>query len=341
VIFEADIHLESAPAELTTQEVPAFLKEPGVEADDLLSEAGRKVLAYHFNQMLLHEEGTRLGQDIEELHDMRVATRRMRAAFEVFADAYKKKTLKKLLKDLRLTGRTLGRVRDLDVFIEKAQHYAERLPEEKRLDLEPLLSSWGEERESAREEMVEYLDGSKYEAFKQEYWEFLRTPYAGARQLPQDALAPRRVREIAPVLIYSRLAAVRAFDSILEDASIEQFHALRIEFKKLRYTVEFFREVLGEEAKSVINDFKTIQDHLGDLNDAQVATQILRDYLTKWDEQQSKLPVSQRKSPEAVLAYLLYNYLERERLMKTFQEKWKRFNQPEFQHRLALAVSAL
>jgi len=339
VVFEADVQIEATPT--VPQEGPVTLKTPGVEADDLLSEAGRKVLCYHFYQMLMHEEGTRLGEDIEELHDMRVATRRMRAAFEVFADAYTTKSLKKLLKDLRLTGRALGKVRDLDVFIEKARLYAERLPEEKRTDLEPLLSSWGQERESAREEMVKYLDSTKYEDFKQEYSEFLNTPFAGARQMPQDTLAPRRVREIAPVLIYSRLAAVRAFDSILEDATIEQFHALRIEFKKLRYTVEFFREVLGEEARSVINDFKTIQDHLGDLNDAQVATQILRDYLTKWDEQQSVLPVSQRKSPEAVLSYLLHNYLERERLMKTFHDKWKRFNQPEFQHRLALAVSAL
>jgi hypothetical protein len=90
IVFEADVQFDSAPTTPIFQEGPAFLTEPGVLADDVLSEAGRKVLAYHFNQMLLHEEGTRLGVDIEELHDMRVATRRMRAAFEVFADAYTK-----------------------------------------------------------------------------------------------------------------------------------------------------------------------------------------------------------------------------------------------------------
>jgi CHAD domain-containing protein len=129
--------------------------------------------------------------------------------------------------------------------------------------------------------------------------------------------------------------------AILESATLEQFHALRIEFKKLRYTVEFFREVLGEEAKEVIGELKTIQDHLGDLNDAQVATGILRDFLVKWDEQQSGLPVTERHSPEAILSYLLYNYNERQRLMQTFHEKWRVFSRPEFQHGLALAVSAL
>ncbi len=319
----------------------ANLKFPGVQPDDLLSEAGRKVLRYHFGQMLLHEDGTRLGEDIEELHDMRVATRRMRAAFEVFADAYTPKSLKKLLNDLRTTGRTLGKVRDLDVFIEKARHYEAALPPDRQADLEPLLASWGQEREQARAKMVDYLDSNKYADFKLEYYEFLSTPFAGARQQPEEPLTPRRVREIAPVLIYTRLASVRAFDAILENATLEQFHALRIEFKKLRYTVEFFREVLGDEERGVINDLKTIQDHLGDLNDAQVATQILRDFLTQWDNQQSALPVSQRTGPEAVLAYLLYRYAEREQLMQSFQEKWQLFNQSDFQHRLALAVSTL
>jgi CHAD domain-containing protein len=335
----------SLPEPMTTPPTPepfaVSVKSPGVEAEDVLSEAGRKVLRYHFGQMLLHEDGTLLGEDIEELHDMRVASRRMRAAFEVFADAYTAKTLKKLLRGLRATGRALGKVRDLDVFIEKAAQYAKTLPEDQCADMVPLLDSWGQEREAARAQMVEYLHGSKYAEFKQDYAWFLSTPFAGARQPDGDILTPRKVREIAPIFIYTRMATVRAFDDILESASLEQFHALRIEFKKLRYTVEFFREVLGEETKGVIAELKTIQDHLGDLNDAQVATGILRDYLVKWDTQQSALPVKERHNPAAILSYLLYNYNERQRLMQTFHEKWKGFNRPEFQHRLALAVSAL
>jgi len=48
-----------------------------------MSEAGRKVLRTHFARMLANEAGTRLGEDIEELHDMRVATRRLRAVLFV------------------------------------------------------------------------------------------------------------------------------------------------------------------------------------------------------------------------------------------------------------------
>jgi CHAD domain-containing protein/transposase len=317
------------------------IKAPGVTPDDTLGEAGRKVLRYHFVQMLRHEEGTRLGIDIEELHDMRVATRRMRAGFEVFEAGFSQKILKTHLKGLRTTGRTLGRVRDLDVFLEKARQYLETLPEESRQGLQPLLQSWEKSRETARTVMVRYLDSEEYRNFKRKFDQFVNTPDDGARKVSEDLPIPRLVRDVVPMLIYDRLASVRAFDAILDTASIQQFHALRIEIKKLRYSVEYFREVLGPEAEPVIDELKGLQDHLGDFQDAQVATQILRDYLTEWDAQQAALPVSQRQSPEPIMAYLTSRYAERQRLMLTFKERWQLFNQPEFRQNLALAVSVL
>ena len=315
------------------------LKSPGVQPDDSLAEAGRKVLRYHFVQMLRHEAGTRDGVDIEDLHDMRVATRRMRAAFEVFENAFTSKAIRSHLKGLRATGRTLGRVRDLDVFMEKAHHYLESLPEERRDGLRPLLHSWEQTREKSREVMVKFLDSQEYEAFKLRFDDFLNTPGAGARSVHEAT--PNLVREVAPGLIYDRYAAVRAFDTILDSASLEQFHALRIEFKKLRYTLEYFREVLGLQAGEVIDELKALQDHLGDLNDANVAAHLLRDFLAEWDVLQSRLPVGDRQTPEPILDYMAYRYAERQRLMLTFSETWTRFNSPEFRQNLALAVSVL
>lgn len=317
------------------------LKKPGVKSDDLLAEAGRKVIRYHFGQMLLHEQGTLTGEDIEELHDMRVATRRMRAAVEVFESAFHKKALKTHLKGLRATGRALGKVRDLDVFMEKAGHYQAELEPEKQTGLDPLMEAWQAERNIARMEMLNYLSGDRYARFKADFFTFLDTPGAGAVPVPDDPFEPTRVREIAPVLIYTRLASVRTFENILASASIEQFHALRIEFKKLRYTLEFFREVLGPEAKEVIEAVKQMQDHLGDLNDAQVATEILRDFLARWDLQQANLAISERRSPEPIMAYLTYRYTERHNLLLGLHQAWKEFNRPELRQLLALAAAAL
>ena len=336
--------MEASQAEslrLAEPPLPQPLGKTGISPDDPMSEAGRKVLLYHFAEMLAHEQGTRLGQDIEELHDMRVATRRMRAAFEVFGDAFEPKILKTHLKGLKATGRALGRVRDLDVFMEKAQHYLDGLPEGERSGLDPLLHVWQEERGQARTEMNIYLVSDAYQEFKLKFNRFLHTPGDGALAVPQDHPTPYLVREIAPVLIYNRLAAVRAYASILAHASIEQMHALRIEYKKLRYTVEYFREVLGEESKAVINDIKKLQDHLGDLNDADVATSILRSFLDGWDARQASLPVSERQNPEAIVGYLAARHAERHRLMVTFQQDWEFFLRPEFRQNLALVISVL
>ena len=353
---EADVSPTPAPAEETVESAEAEtgaskkpelvsarlkLKSPGVLPEDTLAEAGRKVLRYHFSQMLRHEAGTYLGEDIEELHDMRVATRRMRAAFEVFDGAFTRKAVKSQLKGLRATGRALGRVRDLDVFMEKAQRYAETLPEERRPGLQPLLQAWMDSREEARTVMVKYLDSGAYQNFKERFDVFVNTPGAGVRSVHSPFPTPHLVRHVAPMLIYERLASVRAFDSAIDTATLEQFHALRIEFKKLRYTLEFFREVLGPEAGAVIEEIKSMQDHLGDLNDALVATQILRDFLLEWDAQQAALPVAERTAPAPVLDYLAVRYAERQNLEQTFRQAWERFNQPELHLNLAQAVSVL
>jgi CHAD domain-containing protein len=313
--------------------------KPGIEPQDDLAEAGRKVMGYHFAQMILHEAGTRLGEDIEELHDMRVATRRMRAAFEVFGASFDPKTTKPLLKGLRATGRALGRVRDLDVFMEKAQQYLETVPQEQRAGLNPLLSLWENERLVDRAEMLEYLDSQDYATFKKRFLKFVTTPGAGSKQYAEHT--PNQVMLVVPILVYTRFAAVRSYGPLLESATIDQLHALRIEFKKLRYTLEFFSEVLGPENKDLINRIKILQDHLGDLNDADVACAILREFLDNWEARQVHLPIIERENPEPVVAYLASKHAERYLLTTTFQEAWQRFDQPQVRADIASAVSVL
>jgi CHAD domain-containing protein len=291
--------------------------------------------------MLQHEQGTILGEDIEELHDMRVAVRRMRVAFEIFRDAFEPKVTKRHRKGLRATGRALGRVRDLDVFIEKANRYLETLPEEQRQGLSPLFHAWEEQRQTARQRMLTFLEGKRYRSFLEEFNIFVNTPGAGAKEGGQDYHVPSIVRHVAPVMIYNRLSAVRAYEQILDTARIEQLHELRIEFKRLRYTLEFFREVLGSEAKPIIEEIKVVQDHLGDLNDAEVACQILADFLERWEERQQTLPLSERESPEPIVAYLASKHAERHHLMVTFGETWRSFNRDALRSQFAAAVAML
>jgi CHAD domain-containing protein len=298
-------------------------------------------MRYQFAEMLRHEAGTRQGVDIEALHDMRVATRRMRAAFEVFSEAFEPSALKLHLKGLRATGRALGQVRDLDVFMEEAQRFMATLSEGQSGGLDPLLLEWKGLRDKTRDDMLAYLDSQNYLDFKKKFNLFVNTPGAGTKPIPPDLPTPQRVIEIAPVYIYERLANVRAFEPIIENASIQELHALRIEFKKLRYTVEYFREVMGEEAKPVINTLKSMQDHLGELNDAQVASQLIQDFLTRWQAEQKQKGNFEDQQVELVQAYLAYRQNQRDQLIKSFPEAWSQFTASEFRRNLALAVSVL
>lgn len=317
-------------------------KSIGLLTTDSFAEAGRKVLSFHFARMLKHEPGTRLGSDIEELHDMRVATRRMRAAFNLFGPAYRSKTIKPLLAGLKATGRALGPVRDLDVFIEKLERYQSSLPPEAQAEFETFLVAWQQRRLKARRKMLKYLDSKAYRKFKQTFFKFVSS--SGKGVLPareQVPPVPQELRHVVPGLVYCAYDGVRAFETVLDDAPIETLHQLRISFKGLRYTLEFIEEVLGDGKEMVINEVKAMQDHLGDLNDADVAAQILEDSLATWSKKQRKLSAEKRQSAAPMQAYLAGQVEKREQLIATFPAAWERFNRVEFRQMLAKSVSML
>jgi len=316
---------------------PKKRKAPGALPDDHMSEAGRKVLRFHFERMLEHEPGTRLGEDIEELHDMRVATRRMRSAFGVFSPYFDPDALQPFLKGLRRTGRALGGVRDLDVFMEKAQRYRNTLPEEEQSSLDPLLTDWKEQREAKRAQMLEYLDGKRYERFVRDFGEFLLTEGAGALPVPADEPVPHRVCHLVPTLIYNRYQVVRGYETVIEGAPIETLHALRIDCKRLRYSLEFFREVLGPEVEETIKEVVIMQDHLGDLNDADVACSLLVAFLEGW----ARAAQRERINVSGVTRYLVAKQNDLRELIESFPDAWQNFNRPEVRRNLALAVSVL
>ena len=327
-------------------------KSPGLEPDDSMAEAARKTFWLHFQRMLYHEPGTRLGEDIEELHDMRVATRRMRAAYQVFGDYLDMDHMAPILKGLRRTGRALGAVRDLDVFWEKTQHYMDTLPPDQPNNLEPLRAVWEGEREVARERMLAYLDSKRYARFTEDFGEFLQIPGAGALPvLAQDGEpVPHRLRHVVPVAVYQRLAAVWAYDEWVtgpDDVPMERLHQLRITAKGLRYTLEYFQEVLGPEAKTVIDEVKALQDHLGDFQDAVVASNLLRDFLTwgTWGhkgvkEKRAFIPIEPVVAP-GVAIYLAARQTELQHLLDTFPQVWARFHRPEFSQLVTSALMPL
>lgn len=321
-------------------------EQPGLEPDDTLAEAARKSYLFQFQRLLQNEAGVKTDEDVEAVHDMRVATRRLRTAGRVFADYVDRRRLHPFREELARLADLLGGVRDMDVFWEGTEHYLATHPEEQAAELAPLRRAWEEARLHTRRRLLTYLDSEEYQYFKMAFADELIVPWTECvppLNRKGDA-QPRRVRHVAPVLIYKRLARVRAFDEWLQEPGVPatRYHRLRIAGKRLRYTLEYFREVLAPEVESVIQDLKALQDHLGALQDHAMALQLLRDFLT-WGTL-GPLNSSWASRPVAAPAVVRYREARQAALAEqraSFPPLWQRFHSSEFMESLAQSVAVL
>ncbi len=309
-------------------------KTPGVTRDDLLAEAGRKVLRFHLARMLAREEGTRTGLRIEDLHGMRVATRRMRAAWRVFGDGFRLDRTRRMRRRLRDVAARLGAVRDLDVLIQAAQAHRATLPDDQAAAFDPLVRAWAENREIARQLMVRELDSGGYTRLVEEYRIFV-TSEGAAVLAPASPVSPHRVRDTAGSRIWLAYEQVRGYESVLRWADIETIHQLRIAGKWLRYTLEFFREALGPEVDQLVPRIVALQDHLGWLHDADVTIALTRQFLVS---NAGRLAPGET---EVIAAYLEGRERELERLRRTIGTPWRGVDGVAFRRLLGRAVSGL
>ncbi|MBE0691139.1 MAG: CHAD domain-containing protein [Anaerolineae bacterium] len=298
-----------------------------IEPQDTMAEAGRKVLLRDFIRMLEHEAGSRTGEDIEDVHDMRVATRRMRSALRLLEPYFKNKTVRVFRAQLKKTADALGAVRDLDVMIDNLSKFQEL----QGAQLQGVIALLDTRRQKARADLVRMLDKNGYQRFVTKFAGFATTVGARAHSIDHDSLAPSQLRHLLPAQVYEHLGAVRAYDPAIEEGDSETLHALRIEFKRLRYLVHFFSEIMGASVDDFLIELKTIQDHLGTMQDIQVATDRLEDLLPDLDDEDAA----------GLSAYLDSLNTQLEILEAKFPQVWKRFNSPVIQRKLASALVAL
>ncbi len=302
-----------------------------VQGDDDMAEAGRKILLKQFITMLQHEAGSKTGEDIEDVHDMRVAIRRMRSTFSLLESYYKPKAIQNHLKGLRKTARVLGSVRDLDVLITNMTEFQATLDEDNAKAFQSFIDTLDEQRTLARHDLVRYLNKGEYQRFITHFSQFLLHKGSGARSVETDGIQTNQVRFILPTLLYSHLGQVRAYDDVIADADAPTLHALRIEFKRLRYIVALFSEVLGTSINDFVKEIKVVQDHLGRMNDIDTAQIYLQDVIKHADENTAILLTS----------YLGNLEVELGELRGQVDRIWKRFNTRTVQKQLANAIAAL
>jgi CHAD domain-containing protein len=276
-----------AASGLATTPTESTLGSTTVAGAMTAGEVAFSVMRRHFATFLANEPGTRLGEDIEALHDMRVAARRLRAAMQAFRP-WLPARIERYRLELGRIAAALGEVRDLDVQLERlAEWRAEDPAQAHALDaVEALLN---ERRDAGRRRMLAVLDQRRYDILVERFAAVLRN---GPPRSFAAGHAP--ILEVAPLLLRKRYRRFRQLgDSITRSSPAAEYHALRIDGKRLRYALEFVGPIYGKPATDFATRLTALQDILGLHQDAEIAIDML---------QALAAANARRLGPEAILA---------------------------------------
>jgi CHAD domain-containing protein len=250
---------------------PPDLGPVGVSPDSTLGELAYRVLRKEASAMLARVPGTRLGEDIESLHQMRVATRRMRAGMDMFASVLPVRA-GRLRAELGWLAALLGEVRDLDIQLGRFDDWTEEMPGDHREALDELADLLAGHRVQARRALLEALDSRRYERL-------VSGLVAMLVQGPSSRSTAGRAPAVTtmPELIEERhRAAGKAARRAKRTGAATDYHRLRIRCKRLRYALEFASGLYDGELKGFVRQMTRLQDALGSMQDAAVASSRLQ-----------------------------------------------------------------
>ncbi|QSQ20419.1 CHAD domain-containing protein [Pyxidicoccus parkwayensis] len=236
----------------------------GLGPDSRLGDAARRILAGRLADVRKPETGVQDGADDESVHDMRVATRRLRAALQVFLSLG---GMKKLERDVKRLQDALGDVRDVHVQAAWLEDMAGRVEKEKRGARAGVV-----ELRDARLESLEAKEKRLHAELKR--WEKRTVPRLKKKLEALDdehRFGGRSVRGH----LRGRVRRVRKrMETYVDAPDAASAHALRKELKKLRYELEIFQPALRRVMDAMVEVLVPLQDGLGELHDADVRLEL-------------------------------------------------------------------
>ncbi|MGH9116723.1 MAG: CHAD domain-containing protein [Acidimicrobiales bacterium] len=252
---------------------PADLEPVALGDDPTIGELVRAAITEHVRRLVDHDPVIRLDLDPEGVHQMRVATRRLRADLRTFRPVLNREWSDPQRDELRWLGRALGAVRDADVMLASLRGRAAELPDADRDAAERLLGRLREERATALGSLQRLLDGRRYRSLLDALVEA-----AAAPRFDPDADIDAAAKQAAPKLVARPWKKLRREVRDLDDEPAdEKLHRVRIRAKRARYASEAAAAAIGRKADKLATRLSDLQDVLGELQDAVVAEAWLRD----------------------------------------------------------------
>lgn len=232
---------------------------------------GAQTALTYLEELTAAMEGIRRAKDSECVHDMRVASRRLRSILSLLARCLSRKTCDRWREQLRRLTRALGEARDADVQIACVQHFLDQAagPRE-RPGVERLCLRLQQRRQGLQEAVLEALERFVASGLTEEMGQTF-TQLAQAHQVSgADTPGYYMYRQIGQAM-RTRLAALQAYAPYVQQPECSpELHAMRIAAKRLRYTMQACAPLYPGALDAPVRTARTLQTLLGDIHDCDV-----------------------------------------------------------------------
>jgi CHAD domain-containing protein len=238
----------------------------------------RAILLHLLDTLERNVDGVVDDHDTEFLHDLRVACRRSRSALTQLKGVLPADEVAPYIEGFKWLGTVTGPCRDLDVFLLELDDLRELAGSSEPNRLGPLEEIIVGDRARAWREVVRAVTSRRFATLTRRWRQLLLTPPKDPRAVagrPVEALANERIRK-------AHRRVLKRGSKLVGNPVPDRLHRLRIDAKKLRYLLEFFRSLYTSgRVAPLVKRLKRLQDNLGGFHDCEVQRDRLRGFARK------------------------------------------------------------
>ena len=304
---------ESAEAETQHhfQLVAKAKKIPDVDCRTPAAEAIQLVLRARLEEMCALRDRALDWSDPEGIHDMRVASRRLRSVLADFKPYLRRGTLPR--GRLKMIAAALGTVRDEDVSLLALESLKTKVAEQIAQGIEAIAGERRRRRLHERASLEKMIGNAAIFEFRQDFLTRLETAVPGSGEVSTAKAAPKNqtFRQVGGDVITRRLKGLsEGSECIYHPTRRKKLHRLRILAKRMRYAVDLFSDCWPDEFKTIAREIARLQTSLGGLHDCDVWIAELGKRIKKSNRARRSRDTH---DPHADTAVWLLQYFARER----------------------------
>jgi CHAD domain-containing protein len=225
----------------------------------------RAYLRTQLTEIERYDPAVRVGSDPEDLHRLRVALRRSRAALREARSVLGAEEGRTVRNELKWLGGTLGPARDIDVLVARLRSEVAELDGPDGVSAGKIVAQLASERKQAQAELLSALESPRYAELLAALEGLIDAPPVAKSEVSLSAVARQEFRKLE-----------RQVERLGKTPSNDALHSARIQAKRMRYATELSAELLGKEGRRLVDAAKTLQDVVGAHQDAVVAETRIR-----------------------------------------------------------------